>query len=395
MIFERARFNMRVQTEGESVDNFITDLYTLAEFCDFSDLPDELIRDRLVAGIRDKALSERLQLEADLTLEKAVNLVRQKEVVRKQQSLITSPVTGPNIDVLKDAKHARQRPDQQKSWRGEKQARATPREQISSKPDARKCERCLGPLHKRIHCPARNSQCNSCGKTGHWKKACRSKRVNEVSGEIPPVYSTDDDDHLFLGEVHIDAVKSSCAHDSPWQAEVCLNQNKLKFKLDSGADVSVIPLSLFERLAEKESLKLEPTNKILLGPCNYKIKCSGKFVGKLSPNRQSLQEEFYVVEGLQTPLLGRMASFKLDLIQKVESVSTNANKVDEKYTANIIKSYPPLFKGLGELEGEYRIRLIHEPTPFALTVPRKVPLQLLGKTKSELDRMLESNFSCP
>ena len=176
-------------------------------------------------------------------------------------------------------------------------------------------------------------------------------------------------------------MKSSGTHDSPWQAEVCLNQNKLKFKLDSGADVSVIPLSLFERLAEKESPKLEPTNKILLGPCNYKIKCSGKFVGKLSANSQSLQEEFYVVEGLQTPLLGRMASSKLNLIQKVETVSTNANKVDEKYTANIIKSYPSLFKGLGELEGEYRIRLKHEPTPFALTVPRKVPLPLLGKKR--------------
>ena len=124
VIFERARFNMRVQTEGESVDNFITDLYTLAEFCDFSDLRDELIRDRIVLGIRDKALSERLQLEADLTLEKAVNLVRQKEVVRKQQSLITRPVlTGPNIDVLKDTKHARQRPNQQKSFRGEKQVK--------------------------------------------------------------------------------------------------------------------------------------------------------------------------------------------------------------------------------------------------------------------------------
>ena len=65
---------MRVQTEEKSVDNFITDLYTLAEFCDFSDLRDKLIRDRIVVGIRDKALSERLQLEADLTLEKAVNL---------------------------------------------------------------------------------------------------------------------------------------------------------------------------------------------------------------------------------------------------------------------------------------------------------------------------------
>ena len=32
MIIKHARVNMRVQTEGESVDNFITDLYTLADF---------------------------------------------------------------------------------------------------------------------------------------------------------------------------------------------------------------------------------------------------------------------------------------------------------------------------------------------------------------------------
>ena len=166
VIFERARFKMCVQTEGESVDTFITDLYTRAEFCNFGDLRDELLRDRIVVGIRDKALSERLQLEADLTLEKAVNLARQKEVVRKQQSLMTNSVfTSPNIDVLKDAKHARQRSNQQ-------QSRATSRAQISSKPDAKKCDRCFGPLHKRIHCPARNSQCHSCGKTGNWKKSC-------------------------------------------------------------------------------------------------------------------------------------------------------------------------------------------------------------------------------
>ena len=34
-------------------------------------MKDELIRDRLVVGIRDLALSERLQLEPDLTLDKA------------------------------------------------------------------------------------------------------------------------------------------------------------------------------------------------------------------------------------------------------------------------------------------------------------------------------------
>ena len=80
----------------------------------------------------------------------------------------------------------------------------------------------------------------------------------------------------------------------PWQAEVCLNQNKLKFKLDSGADVSVIPLSLYERLLlKKQSLKLEPTNETLLGPCNYKIKYSGKFIGNLSTDSRFWSDCFY------------------------------------------------------------------------------------------------------
>jgi len=71
IIFERAKFNMRKQEGGESVDAFITDLYALAEHCGYNALHDEMIRDRLVVGLRDAALSEKLQLDADLTLDSA------------------------------------------------------------------------------------------------------------------------------------------------------------------------------------------------------------------------------------------------------------------------------------------------------------------------------------
>lgn len=43
-------------------------LYDLAENCDYGHMREEMIRDRLVVGIRDNALSEKLQLEAKLTL---------------------------------------------------------------------------------------------------------------------------------------------------------------------------------------------------------------------------------------------------------------------------------------------------------------------------------------
>jgi len=42
-------------------------LYSLGENCAYGDLKAEMIRDRIVVRIRDSTLSERLQLDLDLT----------------------------------------------------------------------------------------------------------------------------------------------------------------------------------------------------------------------------------------------------------------------------------------------------------------------------------------
>ena len=61
-IFECARFNQGSQSEGESVEQLITSLYGLTENCDFGAMKEEMIRDRIVVGIRDSLLSERMQI---------------------------------------------------------------------------------------------------------------------------------------------------------------------------------------------------------------------------------------------------------------------------------------------------------------------------------------------
>ena len=48
-----------------------------------------------------------------------------------------------------------------------------------------------------------------------------------------------------------------------------------------------------------------------------------------------------------------------------------------------------MFEGLGELEGEFKIKLKYNLTSLALTVAKKASLPFLEKTKVELDRMLE------
>ncbi|XP_039460226.1 P2Y purinoceptor 1-like [Oreochromis aureus] len=69
VIFERAKFNQRQQEAGETADGFIASLYALAEHCGYGALHSEMIRDRLVVGVRDKRLSEQLQMDAELTLQ--------------------------------------------------------------------------------------------------------------------------------------------------------------------------------------------------------------------------------------------------------------------------------------------------------------------------------------
>ncbi len=63
----------------------ITALYTLASKCDNGELSDEMIRDRIVVGISNQPVSEKMQLDDGLTLEKAAKLARESEAIKEQQ----------------------------------------------------------------------------------------------------------------------------------------------------------------------------------------------------------------------------------------------------------------------------------------------------------------------
>ena len=57
-------------------------MYSLAENCEFGVLKDELISDRIVVGITDNALSERIHIDPEVMLEKAKRMVRQRETIQ-------------------------------------------------------------------------------------------------------------------------------------------------------------------------------------------------------------------------------------------------------------------------------------------------------------------------
>ena len=94
VIVDRARFLNRKQQPGEAVDVFIQDLYKLASDCDLGNLKEELIRDKIVVGVLDDLLSDRLQACADLTLAQPVRMCRQAEARKDNKVVIRGDATS-------------------------------------------------------------------------------------------------------------------------------------------------------------------------------------------------------------------------------------------------------------------------------------------------------------
>ena len=87
------------------------------------------------------------------------------------------------------------------------------------------------------------------------------------------------------------------------------------------------------------------------------------------------------------PLLGRPVISQLQLIQRLDVLSE-----PDPWP---VKEFPQLFSGLGELEGEYSIKLRPDATPYSLSTPRHVAIPLLPKVKAELERMQDLGVITP
>lgn len=72
VVFERYMFHKRVQKEGETFEQFLTDVKKLARTCEFNNMTDEMVRDRIVLGVHEASVQERLLRIEELTLQKAL-----------------------------------------------------------------------------------------------------------------------------------------------------------------------------------------------------------------------------------------------------------------------------------------------------------------------------------
>ena len=209
----------------------------LAKHCDHGAMTDEMIRDRLVVGIRDAQLSQQLQIDADLTLEKAKKKIHQREAVAEQQQILTG-MAGEASSV-----------DGVRSRRGWQQPRAAytarPKPKLSSSKD-KTCTRCGKGPHPRDKCPAKDATCHRCQKKGHYSSQCFTKQVSEVASG----------NHLetaFLDTLSANQTPS-------WFTRIRANGCETTFKLNTGAEVTAIATKTYQHL---ERPQLSPASRIL------------------------------------------------------------------------------------------------------------------------------------
>ena len=261
VIFERARFTSRYQNPRETAEHYITALYTLSEDCDYRALREELIRDRLVVGIRDVKLSERLQMDPNLTLQKAKKMVRQVGAVQEQQLILKGESSSDPIQV----DHLRGKPRARTSPVFKPQSRKRPSPKLTTSP--KQCSRCGKGSHKKDECPARDAVCHKCLRKGHYAALCfsKTKAPEQLQNrQLDSTYSMSNDstdDVQYLETAYLDTISGN-DHMS-WTAQVLVGARQVTFKLDTGAEVTAISDKVHQTL---EDATLTKPTKVLYGP---------------------------------------------------------------------------------------------------------------------------------
>ena len=135
---------------------------------------------------------------------------------------------------------------------------ATPRESSSSKLESKEYTgtSSCGRVHTCKQCPARNVDCRSCGKTGHFERVCMQKLniVDLLSAIFSSLQRCRNPQH---------GLGAPTSHEG-WSVDVLINKAPLRMKVDTGADVTAISPDTYH--SSNASVKLLPSNHQPRGP---------------------------------------------------------------------------------------------------------------------------------
>lgn len=359
-VYERFVFYRRNQHENESVEHFVKELKTLAKTCGFGDQTETMVRDRIVLGVRDKELQEKMLSIKDLDMNKAIKMAKGREITKIQVKEVQEQDN--KVEVIK-----------KKSYEGQYRNKFT------------LCSRCNW-RHKPMACPAFGKKCKKCGKDNHFARACKVKEV-----KVREVMEDDDEDEEGEDEYFVDTVSvvkkvaecSGKVENKSWCETIMVENTKVKFKLDTGSEVNIVPLEIYNSLSKRP--KLLKTHILLETYGGFKVKPLGVVKLNCESRASHALQEFVIVETKSRALLGLPACIALGLIKRLDNVEEiNSN---EKF----ISKNSDVFQGIGSFKDVIQLKLDDKAVPVARP-PRRLPLAIRKRLKDKLDSLIRKKI---
>ena len=248
------------------------------------------------------------------------------------------------------------------------------KDSTSPKFQRRRCGKC-GYQHQMTNrCPAEGKQCNKCNRFGHFAKCCRDSRagVSVVSRK------EEIEDESSIAWFTVNIIGGDETTSSEWNCRLKINEKYITFKIDTGADVNVMPWKYIKTLEQRGLCKIIPTAKHLKSYSNSYIPVKGLVKLNIDYNNQQHCLEFFVVELEALPILGIPGIKVLGLLERVNLIHINGTKIEAP--EELFQDNP------GKLKGEYTIKLRDGALPKVQS-PRKFPFAVYNKLSEELKRL--------
>ncbi|KAL0839884.1 hypothetical protein ABMA28_016507 [Loxostege sticticalis] len=368
----RYKFFSRNQEDGESIDQYVTALRLLSKQCEFANLQESLLRDRIVCGIINNTVRDRLLRTEELTLSKAIQICQAAEISKEERVCIdgksAEEVTVNAMSGRGGSRGARgwgQR-GWRGGWRGSGGSRAPAASEARAACASCGSVRCAGG----DRCPARNALCFVCDKKGHWSRVCAEKKMLRKVLNLSVESSESVCEDMFYVDTLEENIKLSKSSKEWFESIVCQGK-KIMVKIDTGSMINVISKDNFVQ-AGLSIKQLKPFTKRVHSFTGNRLPILGVTDLEILFSNKSYILPFVVADFNCQNILGLQSCVALGLVKYVSTIN--------------LENYSCLFEGLGKLPGKYSIVIDKEIQPV-ISPTRKIPLGLKDKLLSELKRM--------
>ena len=235
--------------------------------------------------------------------------------------------------------------------------------------------------------------CGSCGKKNHFASQCSAKeRAHQVKED-----ETSEEEFLYCLTTKPEMTGTvTSVTEREIYAQMLINKKPVKFHLDCGATVNVLPI----KYVNKEDV--QPTKQVLQMWNKTKLKPEGtcRVTLRNPKNRSKYSVKFIAVKDNLTPLLGAKVIQQMGLIEvheeNFERVAATKTESKKTLTAHeIIEEYNDEFEGeLRTLKGKQHLD-VDPAVPLNIAPSRRVPFIIKPKLKAVLERLTDIGVLMP